>query len=268
MQHIHFDDDDLDTDYSHPQETFFLMYHEEETTQQGAKIYRCTFPTCRKFFRFKSEIIRHVAIHSSSRPFHCKHKGCNKTFKRLDALENHVRIHTMTTPFYCTVPNCERKFTTKAGLRYHILKHKDARSYKCTFPGCGKSFITVSHLRQHEKSSVFHAKSSPCIESSEEEKSIYTEISPQVKENTEENHISQDKKDIQKLLNRIIEESERLEERIEQWQENYTCSNETSPPEGTFLKHEYDTVSNQSDADSLILEFSKWHDGYSIQREY
>ena len=159
------------------QELILSMYLEEETTLQGTKIHRCTYPGCGKIFRFKSEISRHIAIHSSNRPYHCNHKGCNKSFKRLDALENHARIHTKATPFICNFANCDQKFTTKAGLRYHLLKHKDERSYKCTLPGCNKSFITASHLRQHQRLSAFHTKMN-YEESISEEKSYHSKLSP------------------------------------------------------------------------------------------
>lgn len=209
------------------QELFVSVYHEEETNQQGMRIYRCTFPECGRIFRFKSEITRHCFNHSSTRPFHCKHKGCNKAFKRLDALENHVRIHTKTTPFICNFPSCEEKFPTKAGLRYHLLKHKDERSYKCELPGCGKSFVTTSHLIQHQKTSAFHTKIASKRSLNEKTLTEYREI--------EQNYASHDSQIEMKEI----------------------------PTKGSCCQNEIDLGFNQGDIDLLILEFFKPGDGYS-----
>lgn len=270
--------DDLNEEES-IQELFLSMYHGEETTNQGTKIHRCTYPECGKIFRFKSEISRHVAIHSSNRPYQCKHKSCNKSFKRLDALENHARIHTKNTPFICSLPGCEQKFTTKAGLRYHILKHKDERSYKCTLPGCGKTFITASHLRQHQRSSVFHNKIN--YEEISEEKSYSGKLSPDFEsspieqERIEENAVFQEisvetgncnsaiEQDFEKLLNRILEENKKLQKRIELWQEHSASMQEKESTEGHCSPGELDSIVNQGQDEPLMLEFNKWRDGYS-----
>jgi len=118
----------------------------------------CKFPDCGKNFRYKSEILRHIATHSNFRPHICNFDGCKKAFKRQDALENHLRTHTKETPFQCNFSDCGLKFTTKASLRYHVLKHNNKKIYKCNYPGCNKAFITVFQLKQHEKSSCIHKK--------------------------------------------------------------------------------------------------------------
>jgi len=100
-------------------ETSYELMAEEER-----KKYVCKYKGCGKFFRYKSEIIRHTATHSESRPFICHYDNCFKAFKRNDALENHVRSsHTKETPFICPFPDCGMKFTTHGSFRYHVLKH-------------------------------------------------------------------------------------------------------------------------------------------------
>lgn len=109
----------LNTPLSEQGETPFELVAEEDR-----KKFVCKHPGCGKFFRYKSEIVRHTATHSESRPFICNYDGCFKAFKRNDALENHIRSsHTKETPFVCPFPECAMKFTTHGSFRYHVLKH-------------------------------------------------------------------------------------------------------------------------------------------------
>jgi len=96
----------------------------ELVAEEDRKKYVCRQPGCGKIFRYKSEIERHIATHSESRPFICQYENCFKAFKRADALENHIRSsHTKETPFACPFPECGMKFTTHGSFRYHVLKH-------------------------------------------------------------------------------------------------------------------------------------------------
>lgn len=108
----------LNTPSEHSDTLFELVAEDER------KKFVCKHPGCGKFFRYKSEIVRHAATHSESRPFVCQHENCFKAFKRNDALENHIRSsHTKETPFVCPFPECGMKFTTHGSFRYHVLKH-------------------------------------------------------------------------------------------------------------------------------------------------
>jgi len=96
----------------------------ELVAEDERKKFLCKHAGCGKVFRYKSEIMRHIATHSESRPFICQYDNCFKAFKRSDALENHVRSsHTKETPFACPFPDCGMKFTTHGSFRYHVLKH-------------------------------------------------------------------------------------------------------------------------------------------------
>jgi hypothetical protein len=109
----------LDTPSSETSDSLYELVNDEDR-----KKYICKYKGCGKFFRYKSEIMRHAATHSESRPFICHYDNCFKAFKRNDALENHIRSsHTKETPFVCPFPECQMKFTTHGSFRYHVLKH-------------------------------------------------------------------------------------------------------------------------------------------------
>jgi uncharacterized Zn-finger protein len=130
----------------------------EEIQENNKKIFNCLIPGCGKTFRFKSEIKRHLTIHSAERMHTCTFPNCGKNFKRADALKNHARIHNTTTPFICPVPECLAEFTTKSTLRYHLFKHTAEKIFKCDYPGCDKSFITYAQLKQHSKAFNYHQR--------------------------------------------------------------------------------------------------------------
>jgi len=146
-----------------------ISHQYEEVVINKKKTFNCLIPDCGKTFKFKSEIKRHLAIHSESRPFVCSYPDCGKTFKRADALSNHARIHNRTTHFLCPVPECLSHFTTKSALRFHMLKHTGEKIYKCSCPGCDKAFPTQSQLKQHEKASYYHQKITEGVQSPSEE---------------------------------------------------------------------------------------------------
>lgn len=130
----------------------------EEIQDGNKKIFNCLIAGCGKTFRFKSEIKRHLTIHSAERMHPCPFPGCDKTFKRADALKNHARIHNTTTPFICPVPECLAEFSTKSTLRYHLFKHTAEKIFKCDYPGCDKAFITYAQLKQHSKAFNYHQR--------------------------------------------------------------------------------------------------------------
>lgn len=88
------------------------------------KAFYCSYSGCKKSFRYRSEILRHMVTHTSKRPYVCTFKNCMKGFKRSDALATHMRIHTREKTFECPYGSCKSTFSTKAGLKYHTLKHK------------------------------------------------------------------------------------------------------------------------------------------------
>jgi len=99
----------------------------DDESAEPMKAFYCTQPGCKKSFRYRSEILRHMVTHTSKRPYVCTYKNCMKGFKRSDALATHMRIHTREKTFECPYGNCKSTFSTKAGLKYHTLKHKSEK---------------------------------------------------------------------------------------------------------------------------------------------
>jgi len=127
-----------------------------EAMIDGKKTYSCLAHNCGKVFKFKSEIKRHIIIHSKDRPFECTFPGCKKTFKRTDALGNHIKLHERPSPYDCPIAGCKVQLNTKAGLQYHLSKHgEEEETFRCNFPGCNQSFLTYKHLSHHERSTHY-----------------------------------------------------------------------------------------------------------------
>jgi len=144
-----------ETNQAIPDDAYEDMF---DVVNEGSKRkFICKVDDCQKVFRYKSEIQRHIAAHSTHRPHTCTFDGCDKSFKRADALENHVRSqHTGEAPLACPYKDCGQHFTTDAKLRYHIALHTGEKPYKCSIPDCKRSFLTLSQLKQHEKSISVH----------------------------------------------------------------------------------------------------------------
>jgi len=101
----------------------------QETNTNGKKAFQCLAPNCQKTFRFKSDMERHIIIHSSQKNFVCTFPKCGKSFKRPDALKNHMQAHAENNIFICPMPDCNAQFHKKNILQYHLAKHQILQNF-------------------------------------------------------------------------------------------------------------------------------------------
>ncbi|KAF8709456.1 hypothetical protein RHS03_02919, partial [Rhizoctonia solani] len=118
---------------------------EEDTTRP----YVCDVPGCGKGFGRKSDLARHLRIHSGERPYPCDEPGCGKSFIQRSALNVHRRVHTGEKPHLCEYSGCDKTFGDSSSLARHRRTHTGRRPYKCDEPLCDKTFTRRTTLNRH-----------------------------------------------------------------------------------------------------------------------
>ncbi|KAH8257058.1 hypothetical protein KR038_001949 [Drosophila bunnanda] len=107
---------------------------------------------CSKEFGGKTDLQRHMLIHSDERPHKCK--DCGKSYRQAVNLKNHITTaHEHRKQFSCS--QCPKSFALKERLRLHMRLHSGEKPYPCAL--CDKKFARGGQLQQHM---VSHHKTS------------------------------------------------------------------------------------------------------------
>ncbi|XP_069363570.1 zinc finger protein 383-like isoform X2 [Maniola hyperantus] len=129
-----------------------LVKHIKTHTEVG----RFTCKICQYKCKYQSYFTRHMIIHCVIKRFSCK--LCDYKCKHKCSLVTHMRTHTGEKPFSCKL--CDYKCTQNASLVIHMRTHTGEKPFSCKLCDykCTQNSTLVSHMRTHTGEKPFSCK--------------------------------------------------------------------------------------------------------------
>lgn len=78
---------------------------------------------CGKLFNNQSSLRQHESFHRPARPFSCEHDKCEKAYKTRSELNRHLVVHSGEKKHFCKL--CGKRFLRKQYLKTHLLRHHE-----------------------------------------------------------------------------------------------------------------------------------------------
>uniref|UniRef100_A0A673ASX8 Zinc finger protein 865 n=1 Tax=Sphaeramia orbicularis TaxID=375764 RepID=A0A673ASX8_9TELE len=128
-----------------------LAEHLTLHTQNREKPFSCS--VCQKRFTHKSNLRRHLTIHTGLKLFSCE--ICDAKFTQKSHIRNHMVRHAKVKPFSCSV--CHKTFTREIHVKAHMIAHSGKELFHCSI--CGAGFPQRTSVRDHMMSS--HTENRP-----------------------------------------------------------------------------------------------------------
>ena len=121
----------------------------EDGTEDEKKKNR-TCPICFKYFKRRpADMIKHIQVHQTERPYKCDYDSCPRAFRTDKKLQEHVNYnHLNLRKFTCKEQGCNAAFNTSSRLRRH-QNQVHVSGIRCSQPGCNKRFRNKNTCERH-----------------------------------------------------------------------------------------------------------------------